>query len=182
MKQAGVSIALALLVGWPHPAAPATVQIDVSALLDLDFVVNDGAGPIDTLQNPVDGPSGNRCFITQSAAEAVAPADPDGLPNDGFFAADARHPDVQLQMSNADDGVNGFQAIDDMVPFSFAVPPDNYTEIHFFMVAAEGFVQTTSQGPKDDESQGKLSPYPAGSYEISYIPQWNIRARFDLCV
>ena len=49
-------------------------------------------------------------------------------------------------------------------------------------VAAEGFVQTTSQGPKDDESQGKLSPYPAGSYEISYIPQWNIRARFDLCV
>jgi hypothetical protein len=129
------TLGLAVLAG---AAEAAVVQIDVSALVDSDFVVTNAAGPIDTTQDPLDGPFSNRCLVTQSAAAVIDPIDPDGMPDDGTFPATGLHPDVILEARNGDDGLNALQLTDDAAFFSFLVPPDRYAELHLFMLCGEG--------------------------------------------
>src|SRR6516165_2172772 len=132
--------------------SPPVVQFDVSSVLNADVVVNKPANsPVDTTQSPVDrnngNGNGNWAFLTQSAANALHPpgATPDGLPDNGFFAANSFHPDVQLAVNNESNGINARRAdIDGLVlpvsqfGFTLAVPANTYQEIHVFMTAGMG--------------------------------------------
>src|SRR5262249_53266764 len=123
----------------------AAVQFDVSSVLNADVVLNKPAGgAIDTTQSPVyrNTRNGNWSLLTQSSAHVLAPpgSSPDGLPDNGFIAANAFHPDVQLAVNNASNGLNARRAdIDGLVlpvsqfGFTLGVPQNSYQEVHVFL-------------------------------------------------
>ena len=114
-----------------------TVQIDVTPLLVHDTIANNGgAGGIDLTQDHVDGTSHD--VPTQSVATRTGGDGSKGVPDDGFFAADANHPDVQLHWSNDDDGPNSRVVTSPGDTFTIDVPKDNYKQVQIYGFSASG--------------------------------------------
>ena len=134
-------LALALAAG--PAAAQQPVQFDVTSTFNADVIVNTDADPptpFDEDNDPIDdpGPGGNFALLTQSAAAVGCPS-PVGLPDNGFFAANADHPDVQLAYSNASSGNNARRSPSFSTDtYSFTVPVSNYTNVHLFYTAGNG--------------------------------------------
>jgi hypothetical protein len=85
----------------PHAAAQA-VDFFVGDKLNTDSVVNldaDPPTPFDEDNDPAGNLATNFAFLSQSAAVAAGCPSPAGLPDDGFFPANADHPDVHLSFS-----------------------------------------------------------------------------------
>ncbi|MCB9685877.1 MAG: thrombospondin type 3 repeat-containing protein [Alphaproteobacteria bacterium] len=108
--------------------------IDLSAVLIHDTVVNDGNG-LDLTRDVMDASGFD--FLTQSVATAAGAALGQGLPDDGFFPADAQHPDLQLGWSNDDDGPNS-RILRQGESLAFAVPPGSYTHLQLYALSTEG--------------------------------------------
>lgn len=137
------------VTGWATaeddcPAATVTfvpVQLTPFIGLTADVVLNDGAGPMDVVQVTIDQatatPFAGFVFATQTGATSLCGATGTGLPDDGFFPANAFHPDVQLAIDNEDDGPNARQLLSINTQFSFAIPPANYTELHVYATAGQ---------------------------------------------
>lgn len=142
MRGFGCFLVAALgLIGPASGARAQVVQLDVAAHFNADVVLNDGTGTLDPTQDPIDlgqFASDNFCFPTTSAATRLAPISPDGLPDDGFFAATARHPDVQLHWRNDDDGLNARRASAVTDSFTISVPPGPYREVHLYFTTGDG--------------------------------------------
>jgi hypothetical protein len=129
-----------------RPACVA-VQIDISSTFTADVIANDGAG-WDGNESSVD--HWGSWLITQSAAAARFPSDPDGLPDHGLFAATQFHPEVQLAYDNDRNGLNAGQLHTDSEFLSFAVPVGRYTELHLFLVSGDGWSDASVQLTYDD--------------------------------
>jgi len=119
-----------------YPAVLATVQFDVSSVLTEDTIVNRPGGTTDTTQTPIDLQSS--ALITQSFATFIGGAVGNGLPDDGLFAANSFHPDVQLGYRNDNNDVNSRFIKTSTGSFTFAVTPGNYSEIHLAATSTEG--------------------------------------------
>ncbi|MBI4784814.1 MAG: DUF4347 domain-containing protein [Oscillatoriophycideae cyanobacterium NC_groundwater_1537_Pr4_S-0.65um_50_18] len=119
-----------------YPAVLATVQFDVSSVLTDDIIVNQAGGVTDTTQTAID--LEDSALITQSFATSIGGAAGNGLPDDGLFAANAFHPEIQLAYRNSDDGINSRLIQTSTGSFTFAVTPGNYSEIHLATTSTEG--------------------------------------------
>jgi hypothetical protein len=111
----------------------ATTKFDVSSILDKDLIVNQGTNGTDTTQDGIDYMSNN--FVTQSFATSQDATNGNGLPDNGIFAANSYHPEIQLSYSNDNDGTNGrlvsgFSTAARTQTFQFNPTSGNYSYIH----------------------------------------------------
>jgi hypothetical protein len=129
-----------LLMSLLIPALPAqaAVQFDMTDVFNADVIVNGTSGDIDQTQSPVD----NATYSLATQGALVDCPDPivqdnwQGLPNDGFFASNQDHPNVQLAYRNSKNGKNAARLeADDKV--SFPVPHDKYRRIHLFATSGD---------------------------------------------
>src|SRR5258708_5236315 len=60
------------------------------------------------------------------------------LPGDGVFKADAAHPYVQLNFSNADGKSPQTRGVEGAGEFTFAVPTNQYQSLLVFLTSSEG--------------------------------------------
>ena len=121
-------------------ALPTVVQVDVTSLFNSDVIINVNLQGLDTSQSPVDTPSfgaSNNALLTQQAAVAIGLNDPDGLPNNGFFAANANHPDVQFAYPNSGDG-NNSRRLNEPGVFNVTTPQHQYSQMHLFATSGQG--------------------------------------------
>jgi hypothetical protein len=143
LKATALSIALLITLAAVPASAQAPVQFNVTSTFTADVIVNtdpDPPTPFDEDNDPIDdpGPGGNFALLTQAAAVAACPT-PVGLPDNGFFAANASHPDVQLAYNDANSGNNARRSPSFSTDsYSFSVPANNYTNVHLFFTAGNG--------------------------------------------
>lgn len=131
----------------PATAAPAaaqgTVQFNVTSTFNADVIVNTDPDPptaYDEDNDPIDdpGPGGNFALLTQSAAAVGCPT-PVGLPDNGFFPANADHPMVQLAYNNGSSGNNARRSPSFSTDtYSFNVLSVQYWNVHLFFTAGNG--------------------------------------------
>ncbi|XZO03379.1 MAG: Ig-like domain-containing protein [Microcoleus sp.] len=112
------------------------VQFDLTSVFDRDVMINYTGGLTDTTQSGLDSSGGT--LITQSFATFKVGANGNGLPDNGFFATNAYHPDVQLSYNNTNNGNNAKVLTTNSTSFTFAVTPNQYSEIHLFATSTNG--------------------------------------------
>ena len=117
----------------------ATVQIDLSAAFNQDSIRNLSGGTVDLVDSPIDGVSR---LITDSYAQDQDPVNGNGLPDNGFFSANAQHPNVQLGYNNDNDGSNVvFRNSGSTASTSIDLAQTqigNYNNLHVFATATNG--------------------------------------------
>ncbi len=111
----------------------ATTKFDVSSLLDKDLIVNQGTSGTDTTQDGIDYMGTD--FVTQTFATSQDATNGNGLPDNGIFAANSYHPEIQLSYSNDNDGTNGylinsFSTTARTQTFQFNVTTGQYGYVH----------------------------------------------------
>jgi LPXTG-site transpeptidase (sortase) family protein len=135
-------VALMLVAALPMQVAharPLAATVQFAMPLNADVIINRTGGVTDTTQVGIDGDAAaSMCYLTQTAATNYN-GNPNGIPDNGFIAANAFHPAVQLAANNADNG-NNARKIAPAGPLTFTidVPDDNYYYMHIFGVTGSG--------------------------------------------
>ncbi|MBD2281570.1 hypothetical protein [Aphanizomenon flos-aquae] len=128
-------------------------DFNVSNTFNADGIVNRNNGVTDTTQDGIDKSNSN--LITQSFAAVVFAGGislPDGmsvidgytnaggigLPDNGWFAANNFHPEIQLQYRNTDNGNNIRLIKTTTGSFDFQVQQNTYSEVHIAALSTEG--------------------------------------------
>lgn len=119
--------------------ADTVVQIPVTSVIDKRSVttLTDGKLVVHTL--PTDGGDLKNGFATKAVAIMQGAPPANNLPDDGHFPADARHPEVVLNFSNAADAAS--PQTHKILPgesISFPVPAATYSKIFLFFNGAAG--------------------------------------------
>ena len=117
------------------------IQLDVRALLNARSVTTLTDGRLVTWTRGIDGGGKADGYLTREAAAAVGDKDVKALPGDGWFPANARHPAVRLNYSNADGQGGQTYALSGAGEFRFGVEPRNYQRLLLFLTSAEGASQ-----------------------------------------
>jgi hypothetical protein len=110
-----------------------TITPDLSSVFKNDVIVNRNEGVTDTTQSAID--SSGYALITQSFAKS-RPLLAVGLPDDGFFAANLFHPDIQLSYNNNNDG-NNARVLKKNESLTFNVSPNWYTNVHLALTSTD---------------------------------------------
>jgi len=145
--------------------ALAPVQFNLNLTGTGDFIINHTGGVTDPDQYTMN--YGGGLFMTESFAKFKGLSG-SGLPDNGFFAANADHPEVQLSYNNDNNSGNG--KIIYSSPSTFTVTPNKYSEIHLFATSTQG-----------DGSMKVTFNYDDGSSENSTftVPDWFNRSRTE---
>ena len=109
-------------------------SFNVSNTFNADVIVNQNNGVTDTTQDGID--MGNNNLITQSFAATTAGGI--GLPDNGLFAANNFHPEIQLQYRNTDNGNNVRLITTTTDSFDFQVEKNTYSQVHIAALSTEG--------------------------------------------
>ena len=135
------------VMGMPNPgkSLPAdysnlarTIQFDVKPLLNARMVTTFSNGKLVCWNKGVDGTWSG--LATRSAADLMGSKDKIALPNDGTFEANAFHPKVVLNFSDADATGNQVRFTDKNISdsYSFPVAENCYSNISLFFMSAFG--------------------------------------------
>ncbi|MGB7709049.1 MAG: hypothetical protein WBL95_05830, partial [Microcoleus sp.] len=111
-------------------------DFNLSSVFDRDVIFNYNGGATDPTQDGLS--TWNETLLTQSFATFKNPANGNGLPDNGFFRANAYHPDVQLGYNNTNNGNNAKVLTTNNTSFTLAVTPKKYSEIHLFATSTNG--------------------------------------------
>ncbi|MEG4172284.1 DUF4347 domain-containing protein, partial [Microcoleus sp. S13_D1] len=133
--EASLALSSEAMATYAGVLAPA-VQFNLTSVFDSDVISNYTGGFSDSTQNGLS--TLNQTLITQSFATFKNAATGNGLPDNGFFAANAYHPDVQLGYNNTNNGNNAKVITTNGTSFNFAVTPNQYSEIHLFATSTNG--------------------------------------------
>jgi Ca2+-binding RTX toxin-like protein len=106
---------------------------NVSNTFNADGIVNRNGAGTDITQDGIDKSYSN--LITQFAALAAGGI---GLPDNGSFAANNFHPEIQLQYRNTDNGNNVRLIKTTTDSFDFQVEQNTYSEVHIAALSTEG--------------------------------------------
>jgi hypothetical protein len=118
-------------------AAAQAVDFGVTGVFNSDPIVNtdpDPPTPFDEDNDPL-GPSFS--FLTESAAVAAGCPTPGGLPDDGFFPANADHPDVHLSCSDQSSFQNARRS-NGPETYTIIPPANHYSNVHVFFTSSSG--------------------------------------------
>ena len=140
--------------------APEAVQVDVKGLLNARVVTTVTQEKVNNLKIDIDG-AGGHC--TMHAAELLKTKDPHALPNDGKFAANAKHPQVVLNYKDGDGQANQARRVAGEGTFSFAVPENKYSEMWLWV--------TSGQGPSDIHIELTYKDGTSETRDIQ-VPDW----------
>jgi hypothetical protein len=154
-----LAAACGLICDSLYAGAGGAVQIDVSAILNTRAVTTLTEGKVVPLKDNVDGAGG---VITKAAAAALKSDDPCSMPDDGKFPANADHPEVVLNYSNAADASapqvrrSGAGTVD---VYGFDVPANHYAKLLVFLNCGNAgktedvdFALTYKEGPSVKKS------------------------------
>lgn len=136
-----LTIAVSLLVGLGASAAHAdtVVQVSLPGVLDARSVTTLTDGQLVIFTLPTDGGNLQNAFATQAVATLKGKPVINALPDDGKFPANARHPEVVLNFSNA---AAATSAQTHLIPPSgkimFPVPLAVYSKFFLFFNGAAG--------------------------------------------
>ena len=137
------------------------IQIDVKSLLNSRPVTTYSNGKFYPWVNGTD-PAGNG-YITKAVAIAAKISDTHALVDDGFFPANAEHPDVQLNYNNSDSTSKQSWFLLNAGEFTVTVPEKNYsrmllcftsgatTNVTFTLNYTDGAVTKVIAVPKYDD-------------------------------
>lgn len=168
-----VAILASATATWATPIG-VPFDIDVTGLFNHDVIVNNGGRDHsgytaqgiygDSAQDQVDKAS--RIWMSQSVANAHTggpTGSRNGLPDDGFFAANAYHPDIHLSYNNNDDGPNALTSTASNFSFGFNVPEYAYIDLMVFATTGSG-----------SATLDVTLNYKAGSSDTRsvYVPDW----------
>ncbi len=141
------ALASILFIGWGGSAAYAAdtvVQIPLPGILDARSVTTLTGAQLVPWTLPTDGGGLQNGFATKAAVQSKGGPVANALPDDGRFLADARHPDVILNFSNA--AVPASPQTHWMAPstsITFAVPSATYSKLFLFFNGAAGGATVT---------------------------------------
>jgi hypothetical protein len=124
-----------LVCGGTCVSGGTLAQIDVTSLFNEDIILNNGSGTYDPTNDSIDG--SQYIAITQSVATALLGSSGVGLPDNGLFAANTDHPDVQLAYSNNDNGNNARRVLAGTT-VTIDVPDRPYAQLQVFAFSTEG--------------------------------------------
>jgi len=115
-----------------------TIQFDVKSLLNARMITTYSNGKLVCWNKGVDGTWSG--LATRSAADLMGSKDKVALPNNGTFEANAFHPKVVLNFSDADATGNQVRFTDKNTAdsYSFPVAPNCYSNISLFFMSAFG--------------------------------------------
>lgn len=131
---------LAMVVAIAGRASASAIQFDFSSVVNTDVIINLNADPptaFDETNQRLDEAISHKALLTQSAAALLFPSSPNGLPDNGFFAANADHPDVQLLYRDSDSGNNARQSAG-ADSYTVSVPSLLYSSINLFATSGSG--------------------------------------------
>ena len=138
MQKPLVLTTLATVSLFAIPAQAVTIQFNTTSIFNADVVVNNAGGTINSAgRTPLDSSTSNQTLITNSAAAQLSPTSGNGLPDNGFFAANSFHPDVQLSFSNSTSRPNARRAFSS-TSFNFPVTAGNYDRVDVFAISTQG--------------------------------------------
>ncbi|MEG4918730.1 DUF4347 domain-containing protein, partial [Microcoleus sp. B7-D4] len=143
------------------------VQFNLTSVFDRDVIINYTGGVTDTLQGELGNAAGGASIdtlITQSFATLKGGASGNGLPDNGFFAANAFRPDVQLGYNNTNNGNNAKVLTTNGTSFNFAVTPNQYSQIHLFA--------TSTNGSAGMQVTFNYSDGTTGTGTATVVPDW----------
>lgn len=111
-------------------AAPTTVQIDVSSILNIRVVYTySGSGSVSSFNEGIDGWDAE---ATDAAATKFGNNNGHCMRDDGFYAADGTHPDIQLNYSNSNPTAGQARKMANNDTISFPVTPGAYQYLAIF--------------------------------------------------
>jgi hypothetical protein len=143
-------------------SADTVVQIPLPELLDARSVTTLTGGTLVVFDLPTDGGGLQNAFATKAVALMQNTPPENCLPDDGFFPETARHPDVQLNFSNAAEATAPQTHL--VLPtdaFGFDVPQATYSKLFlFFNGAAGGTTVHITLGYADDSTQTEDATVP----------------------
>lgn len=141
-------------------APPSAVQVDLSQQLNARVIITQKDGQLQSVDHALD--FGNSILITTKAAEVSKAAGKlNPLPDSGFIAADARHPDVKLNYADGDGGPQVHRMADRTETAVIPVPTNHYRQMQVFFISANGptpISVTLHYANGSDESQTNLVP------------------------
>ena len=114
------------------------VSFLAAGLFDIDGIANFTGGAAD-FGSSFDGVDGfSSLLVTDAFALDASPTTGNGLPDDGFFPANAFHPDVQLDYRNADNGDN-IRQLGTAESFTVSqVAGFSFSQLHLFSMTGGG--------------------------------------------
>lgn len=132
-----ITLVIALLSAAAATFAGEAVQIDVHDLLNARVIVTLVDGRLVPVKDGVDHGNGDPAHASAWATRAAAKGG-EALPDDGHFAATARHPEVVLPYRNDDATGMQVRRADGPDEFRFAVPAKTYSSLLLWMMSASG--------------------------------------------
>lgn len=119
--------------------ADTVVQVPLPGLLDARSVTTLTDGKLVVFTLPTDGGGLQNAFATAAVAQMQGAPPANALPDDGRFAANARHPEVLLNFSNAAAAdAPQTHLVAPSASFDFAVPAATYSKLFLFFNGAAG--------------------------------------------
>jgi hypothetical protein len=134
------ALLLPLLLGLSLRASD-VIQVDVRPILTGRAVTTFTEGKLVPWTQGIDGGGRADGYLTLKASIANGNTNALALPDDGCFAANAVHPFVRLNFSNADGKNPQTRGVTGEGGFSFPVPDKHYQRMMVFMTSAEGTSQ-----------------------------------------
>ncbi|HMD68302.1 MAG TPA: hypothetical protein VKF42_05425 [Chitinivibrionales bacterium] len=165
---------------WGVASAADTVQVDIKSLLNARAVSTFSNGKIYTWTMGIDGGGGGDGYVTHSVAVHLNYTG-HTLPDSALYPANANHPKMLLNFSNADSTDPQTHYLKNNDSVSFSVPQGNYSKIYLALTSSEGSttidaVLNYSDGPST--STFTLNDYDQGLatgvfYVDSAMQKWS---------
>ena len=128
-----------LLIGNPAPQkGGAVIQFNINKILNARPVTTLANSKLTPWKKGIDGNGIGDGYFTLSAALFNKDANPNALPDDPLFAANASHPAIKLHYLNADSLHNQACAINGVGDVKFDVPKAKYKVVYLAVTSAEG--------------------------------------------
>ena len=156
-------------------SSAAPVQIDISGLLNDRVVVTAQGGQLQPAQHGLDS-TANSALITHSAA-AVA-GNLTGLPDNGQFSGNDRHPTIQLRYARSDGGPQVHRAISRNESIRVEVPGHRYRRLQLFLISSHGTTPLEVHMIYEDGTNGKRNTIAPEFHSAapSDDPRWFVLA------
>jgi hypothetical protein len=162
-----VFVLLAAGCATTHRGAASAVQVDLGKLLDARVIITQTAGQLQMADYSLDR-GDSSVLITESAARISQAGKLNPLPDSGFFAANAQHPDVQLPYGLAGSGPQVHRSPDRSETYSFFVPSKHYRQMQLFLISAAG---PTPISVKLDYTDGSSDRRVTQVPDFYYLPK-----------
>jgi hypothetical protein len=133
--------------------ADTVVQIPVASILNTRSVTTLTEGKLVTWQIGIDGNGDADGYLTRAASLFKGDINLKALPDSGLIPATARHPDVQLNYSNADGTGNQTRYVRGIGEFTVPVPQAKYSKLFLFFTSSEGASNLTFKLTYADSSE-----------------------------